>query len=165
MIGKQDYTAQILDGWIYQIVPGHYGHYLEIWNPQGNPYRSLKAFGQYEDALTFAESLIALSNNESNWVPNSEDSISFDRMMQQLVCVECDDFIYKERHIKSYEDCDNNWNLYAINPVIGKTEISLKRQADLQEAIAFVKAKIDAIENSGETASDSPNLPSISQHC
>ncbi|MFE1748495.1 hypothetical protein [Coleofasciculus sp. H7-2] len=147
MIGKQDYTAQILDGWIYQIVPGRYGHHLEIWNPQGNPYRSLKAFVQYEDAITFAESLIALSNNESNWVFYNEDSISFDRMMQQLVGVECDDLIYKEWHVKSYEDSDNNWNLYAINPVIGKTEILLKRQADLQEAIALVKAKIDAIES------------------
>ncbi|MBD1942421.1 hypothetical protein H6F50_08630 [Coleofasciculus sp. FACHB-712] len=158
MSSKQDYTAQMLDGWIYQIVPGRYGHHLEIWNPQGNPYRSLKAFVQCEEAVAFVESLIALSNHESNWVPNNEDSVRFDGMMQQLVCVECDDFIYQEWHVKPYEDSDNNWNLYAINPVIGKTEILLKRQADLQEAIALVKAKIDAIEPGGVPASDRANV-------
>ncbi len=146
MKSKDNYTVQTLHGWIYQIIPGCYGYFLELWNPEGREYRKPKAFEQYEEAVAFAESLIALANRESNRVTNDEDIVSFDQMRRQLVRIECDDCIYNEWHIKSYEDSDNDWDVYAIDPIIGKAEISLKRQADLEEAIARVKSQIDAIE-------------------
>ncbi|MCA1994300.1 MAG: hypothetical protein LDL41_19970 [Coleofasciculus sp. S288] len=136
MKSKEDYTAQTLHGWMYQLVPGCYGHYLEVWNPKGKEYRSPKAFEQYEEALIFAESLITLAFNDSNKAINNEDSVRFAQMMRHLASIDCDDSIYKEWHIKAYEDSDNDWDIYAIDPVIGKAEISLKRQADLQEALA-----------------------------
>ncbi|HEY9668614.1 MAG TPA: hypothetical protein V6C91_17535, partial [Coleofasciculaceae cyanobacterium] len=129
-------------------IPGRYGYYLEVWNPQGKEYRNPKAFEQYDDAVAFAESLIALADQESNKVATQDEAVCFDRMMRQLVRIECNDCQYKEWHIKCYEDSDNDWDVYAIAPFTGKAEISLKRQADLKDAIAQVKVQIDAIEAS-----------------
>lgn len=146
MKSQENYTVQLLCGWMYQVIPGHYGYYLEVWNPQGKEYRNPKAFEQYNDAVAFAESLIALADQESNKVATQDEEVCLDCMMRQLVRIECDDCIYLEWHIKCYEDSDNDWDVYAIAPFTGKAEISLKRQADLQNAIAQVKVQIDVIE-------------------
>lgn len=142
----EDYTAQLVNGWIYQVRPEHYGYYLDLWHPKGRQYRHPKAFEQYEKAVAFAKTLIALAHCESNRVTTSNNSPSFDLMMRQLARIECDDCIYKEWHIKSYEDSDNDWDIYAIDPLTGKAEISLTQQADLQAAIVQVQAQIDEIE-------------------
>lgn len=146
MKSQENYTVQLLYGWIYQVIPGRYGYYLEAWNPQGREYRNPKAFEQYEDAVAFAESLIVLADKESNKVATQNEEDRFDRMMRQLVRIECNDCLYEEWHIKCYEDSDNDWDVYAIDPVIGTAQISLKRQAELQDAIAQIQLRIDAVE-------------------
>lgn len=143
---QENYTAQLLHGWIYQVILGRYGYYLEIWNPAGREYRKPKAFEQYEEAVAFAESLVALTQNERNGIANDEECDRLDQMNRQLVRLECDDCIYQEWHIKCYEDSDNDWDVYAIDPVIGTAQISLKRQAELEDAIAQIKLQIDAVE-------------------
>ncbi len=143
---QEKYTAQLLDGWIYQVIPGQYGYYLELWNPKGREYRKPKAFEQYEEAVAFAESLVTLTQKEGSGVANDEECDRLDRMMRQLVRLECEDCIYQEWHIKCYEDSDNDWDVYAIDPVIGMAQISLKRQAELQDAIEQIKLQIDAVE-------------------
>lgn len=146
MRSKEDYIAQTLKGWIYQVLPGQYGYHLELWDTEGTEYRSRKAFEQYEAAVTFAESVINSADHDSNPSTQHEDGARLAQLMRQLIRVECNDFIYKEWHIKPYEDFDNNWALYAISPVIGEVKILLKRQADLQEAITQIKIQIDTVE-------------------